>query len=63
MNNEKIGLITKKVLKDGILTNSDFRYLKKNGCNIALYERNMGDDKVFEWKINDALILRFIVEG
>lgn len=63
MNNEKIGLIKKKVLKDGILTKSDFRYLKKNGCNIARYERNMGDDKVFEWKINDALILRFIVEG
>ena len=63
MNNEKLELIKKKVLKDGILTMSDFKYLKKNGCNITRYERNMGDDKVFEWKINDALILRFIVEG
>ena len=63
MNNEKLELIKKKVLKDGILTKSDFRYLKKNGCNIARYERNMGVDKVFEWKINDVLILRFIVKG
>lgn len=63
MNNEKIGLIKKKVLKDGILTKSDFKYLKKNGCNITRYERNMGEDKVFEWKINDALVLRFIVRG
>lgn len=63
MNNEKSELIKKKVLKDGILTKSDFKYLKKNGCNITRYERNMGDDKVFEWKINDALILRFIVKG
>lgn len=62
MNNEKSELIKKKVLKDGILTKSDFRYLKKNGCNIARYERNMGVDKVFEWKINDILILRFIVK-
>lgn len=63
MNNEKLELIKKKVLKDGILTKSDFKYLKKNGCNITRYERNMGDDKVFEWKINDALVLRFIVKG
>lgn len=63
MNNEKLELIKKKVLKDGILTKSDFRYLKKNGCNITRYERNMGVDKVFEWKINDILILRFIVKG
>lgn len=63
MNNEKLELIKKKVLKDGILTKSDFKYLKKNGCNITRYERNMGDDKVFEWKINDVFILRFIVEG
>lgn len=63
MNSEKLELIKKKVLKDGILTKSDFKYLKKNGCNITRYERNMGDDKVFEWKINDVLILRFIVEG
>lgn len=63
MNSEKLELIKKKVIRDGILTKSDFRYLKKNGCNIARYERNMGDDEVFEWKINDALILRFIVEG
>lgn len=63
MNSEKLERIKKKVLKDGILTKSDFKYLKKNGCNITRYERNMGDDKVFEWKINDILILRFIVEG
>lgn len=63
MNNEKIELTKKKVIRVGIITKSDFIYLKKNGCNIARYERNMGDDKVFEWKINDALILRFIVEG
>ena len=62
MNNEKLELIKKKVLKGGILTKSDFKYLKKNGCNITRYERNMGDDKVFEWKINDILILRFIVK-
>lgn len=62
MNNEKLELIKKKVLKDGILTKSDFKYLKKNGCNITRYERNMGVDKVFEWKINDILILRFIVK-
>ena len=63
MNSEKLELIKKKVLKDGILTKSDFKYLKKNGCNITRYERNMGGDKVFEWKINDILILRFIVKG
>lgn len=63
MNNEKLELIKKKVLKDGILTKSDFKYLKKNGCDIVRYERNMGVDKVFEWKINGILILRFIVKG
>lgn len=63
MNSEKLELIKKKVIRDGIITRSDFKYLKKNGCDIVRYERNMGDDKVFEWKINDILILRFIVEG
>lgn len=63
MNSEKLEPIKEKVIRDGIITKSDFRYLKKNKCNITRYERNMGDDKVFEWKINDVLILRFIVEG
>lgn len=62
MNSEKLELIKKKVIRDGIITKSDFKYLKKNGCDIVRYERNMGDDKVFEWKINDILILRFIVK-
>lgn len=63
MNSEKLELIKKKVIRDGIITKSDFKYLKKHKCNITRYERNMGVDKVFEWKINDVLILRFIVKG
>lgn len=62
MNSEKLELIKKKVIRDGIITKSDFKRLKKHKCNITRYERNMGVDKVFEWKINDILILRFIVK-
>lgn len=63
MNSGKLEMIKKKVIGDGIITKSDFKYLKNHKCNITRYERNMGGDKVFEWKINDILILRFIVEG
>lgn len=61
MKNNRLENIKKRIINEGIISKNDFQFLKMYNVPIKKYEKSMGDNIVFEWKINDLLILKFVV--
>lgn len=61
MKNNRLENIKKRIINEGIISKNDFQFLKMYNAQIKKYDKSIGDNLVYEWKINDILMLRFVV--